>query len=112
MQRTDVQQKIEDALIRLLKEYPRIVSVQMISLSNNERGLKSGAKRHGERIVITLVEPEMPNDLADWGEAIVRAEEFLELIHQDVYHDFTRPNFFAALRSKLNYHGLINTRYE
>jgi hypothetical protein len=112
MERTEIQNRIEEALMLLPDNHPRIVIVQMVAAYNNERGYKTATKRVGNTVRITLVEPDMPNDLAEWGEAVAKAEEYLELILPDMHFEFTHPNFFKALQSKLDYRGLSTISYQ
>lgn len=108
MRRTEQENRLEEALFNLIKNAGSMLRVELFSMQHyQEQGGHnkhiSYAIKNDTNVVLRLVEPTCPNDLNNWAEAIVRAEEFVQMIIDERLHEYQNPNYFKAILAKYKY---------
>ena len=101
--------RTEQALFQLLKDYPNCVSVQFVSHKDSmpnmhERRMTEETTRaflsSDKHIALVLVEPTTQEELDQWANAIVKAEELLDHVNKVISHENSHPDWFKAIKSK------------
>lgn len=106
--RTEQELIIDKSLFSLIDKAGNNIVVDFISREklcrdNRLESDSSVAYRVDGKVILILIEPSCPLDLDEWGEAIVKAEELLEMIELEMSHECNNPNFFKATVSKFRY---------
>lgn len=103
--RTTQEQKIEEALFELIKNAGKLLRVYFVSqdeIVRNGRVMKTSVNKYDLTVALHLVEPTNPAELNEWADAIVKAEELIEGLIKERYHEYQNPNYFKAIIAKYN----------
>lgn len=106
--RTKQEEKLEKALFELVKNAGSMLDVYLYSqqeaVRENRSGqkIKSTATKDYNKVILTLVEPTTPAELNEWAEAIVKAEELVEMVLAERMHEYQNPNYFRSILAKFN----------
>lgn len=110
--RTPQEERIEKALFELIKNAGKFLTVNFIAKSDlqmssrAESEKKTQAYKWNTRVTLNLIEPTNPAELNEWADAIIKAEELVDGLIKERYHEYQNPNYFKAIIAK--YNGLEN----
>lgn len=95
---TEQEIKIQNEVIKLSKN-------KHVMIEFSSRGFnvikESTCIRDQYRVMIYLLEPQVPADLDAWAEAIVKAEYHIDCIEKEIIHEHQNPNFYKSTMSKI-----------
>lgn len=102
---TQQQERIKTALFSLVDntgKYLRVDFIEKIRVrelrgEENKTGAYVSNNYGAKGVILLLIEADTPEELNQWGEAIVKAEELLNDQEKERVWSFGNPNFFAAV---------------
>lgn len=104
--RTKQEQKLEDALFTLIKNAGKMLNVNFYSQheaireSRGGQKIVSSATKEHNAVSLVLVEPTNPAELNEWADAIVKAEELVDMVLSERLHEYQNPNYFKSICAK------------
>lgn len=108
MERTTQELRIEEAIDSILANFGNICYVYVASKEDAIREkLSTKAETNRGKIRLTLVEANNKAELDEWANAIVKAEELINVFEKEQYWKFTNPRFSEAIKARVEYHYRI-----
>lgn len=105
MERTEKEKTIKRILLELIGNAGNHLMVDFISASDARqcRPGSSTVVREYNAVRLILYESDVVDNLNSWEEALVKAEELIDLIERENIHERNHPNFFKAMEAHYKY---------
>lgn len=106
---TEQQNRIRTALFELLFTTGKgLVNVEFCFNDPDQREKRTTSAKRGGRygqdsVILTLVEPTNIQELNEWAEAIIEAEQLACELEREKLHEISTPNFFKSITSEYHY---------
>jgi len=108
---TEQQNRLKTVLFQLAENAKGLIKIEFCSLYDAGSSNKTSVVLRNGAVNLLLVEPQSINDLNEWGEKIIKAEELCGQLEKEKMHEFSSPNFYKAITSEFYFnerkqHGL------
>ena len=117
------QKRTEKLLFDLKRDFPNCVSISLHSKRDFDQLRRSDYPQQTEtekgtraflssekRVQVVLIEPTTKEELDQWSDALVKAEELVDQVNKVIAHENNHPDWFKSIEAKFQNDNLLRNR--